>query len=104
MNTDSIHWPAILQHPGADELEYLADQQTLTAWQGRSTVTLIDSLGASYALTPKLALSRQGNLSLQEILTLVRAHAAQQGICCTPKIGAANIADAIKLLASLGED
>lgn len=104
MTTSSIHWPAIIQHPGADELEYLAEPESLAAWQGRSTVRLIDSAGASYALQPAHTLTRQADSTLQEILGLVRAHAAQQGICCTPKIAAANIADAIKLMASLADD
>lgn len=104
MTTSTIHWPAIIQYRGADELEYLADAEALAAWQGRSAVRLIDSTGASYALQPDHSFNRQADSTLQEILSLVRAHAAQQGICCTTKIAATNIANAIKLMASLADD
>ncbi|MCB5191530.1 DUF4144 domain-containing protein [Methylobacillus arboreus] len=97
-----IHWPALIQYPGDDELEYLHDQTAWDAWKpGLSSAKLIDSNGVLYQLAPAKALTEQGKVSLAEVLNLIRAHAAQEGVCCTPKIGAVSISSAIRLLENL---
>ncbi|MCB5186823.1 DUF4144 domain-containing protein [Methylobacillus caricis] len=103
MSDHAIHWPAIIHHAGDDELEYIADQQGWNFWHpshGKSR--LIDTAGRIYTITSHRKLQAEGtSLSLDEILALVRAHAMLEGICCTTKIGAANIHAAITLVASL---
>ena len=109
-----IHWPAIIQYAGQAELAYVPDQAAWEnnaylhphAWQ--ATDRLIDSQGAIHAFIPagKIAeLQSTGNaMSRDELLHLVRTHAAQAGLCCIAKLSAPTIAEAIKLVGSLHED
>ncbi|MCB5184955.1 DUF4144 domain-containing protein [Methylobacillus gramineus] len=103
MHDDTIHWPAIIQHAGDDELDYIADQQSWNAWPpSQGDARFIDSAGRVYVITgPRQLKLKNTRLSLNEILTLVRAHAMLEGLCCTTKIGAANIQDAISLIPSM---
>jgi hypothetical protein len=42
-------------------------------------------------------------MELQEILGLIKAHAAQKGSCCVAKLYAPTIVDAFKMVESLDE-
>ena len=104
-----IHWPAIIQYAGQAELAYVPD---LAAWQKethgqgvlRAGDRLADSLGAVYeADGGGLPQPTGQTLTLDVVLELVRAHAATQGLCCTAKLAAPSIADAIRLIATLHE-
>ena len=106
-----IHWPAIIQYASHAELGYVPDQRAWEsdphlqrhAWQPADR--LIDSRGNMHAL-------RQGTLpqptshsvALDELLHIIRAHAAQAGLCCTAKLSAPSIAEAVHLVGTLHED
>jgi hypothetical protein len=44
------------------------------------------------------------SLALDAVLALVRTHAAAQGLCCTAKLSAPSVAQAVRLVATLHED
>ena len=105
----SIRWPAILQYTGSAELslilsaaEWAADAQ-LHGTHYHPDDRLIDVAGCSYSLQQRdsegIAPAADGRtLTLQEILTLIRHHAAQDGACCVAKLSAESIAEAFRLL------
>lgn len=109
-----IYWPAIIQYAGQAELAYMPDR---AAWDGnlhllthawQAADRLVDSYGAIHALM------KAGNITelqptgktmkLDELLYLVRAHAAQAGLCCIAKLSAPSIAEAVRLVGTLHED
>jgi len=111
----SIHWPAIIKHGDDPELTFIGDQ---TAWESDAEAhgfdyddsdSLIDSYGAVFTLT-----ARNGDrtvpeaigklMALEEILGLVKAHAAQAGSCCVAKIYAPTITDAFEIVRSCDLD
>ena len=105
-----IHWPAIIQYAGQAELAYVPDA---AAWQaeahGRNGAwhaddRLVDSRGEVYGMHGGLPQPTGQTLMLDAVLDLVRAHAAAQGLCCTAKLAAPSIADAIRLVATLHEE
>lgn len=97
-----LSWPALIHYPGDAELEYIADDSAWQTWEASpGAARLIDSHGIAYAITPDRRLTLLNHMTLEEILILIRAHAAQEGICCTSKIGAISIPAAINLLSSL---
>jgi len=102
------HWPAIICFHGDAELAYVPDQ---TAWDQNPHLhgqnfhpkdSLIDAQGNCFALNgsaDKVHLQPTGtSLGLDEVLQLVRRHAAQDGACCVAKLSAASIAEAIALV------
>lgn len=104
-----IHWPAILCFHGDADLVYVPDQ---AAWETDPHLQgqpyhpedrLIDSSGNSFVLErngAKLILQPASiTISLDEVLELVRRHAAQDGACCVAKLSAASIAEAIAMVA-----
>ena len=103
MHGDTINWPAIIHHAGDDELDYIADRHSWNTWPpSHGNARLIDAAGHAYAISSHRQLEPDNTvLSLHEILALVRTHAMLEGVCCTTKIGAANIHDAISLVASM---
>ena len=102
--------PACVRFHGDDELHFIGTQDT---WQQDVQLSrgkihpddrLIDADGHLYKLerdTDGHLRCRRvpGSLSLQEVLQLVRRHAAQDGACCVAKLSAASIAEAIAMLA-----
>ncbi|MBU3736278.1 MAG: hypothetical protein FGM62_04800 [Methylobacterium sp.] len=102
--------PACVRFHGDDELHFIGTQD---AWQQDVQLSrgqihpddrLIDADGHLYTLERDaeghLGCRRApGRLSLQEVLQLVRRHAAQDGACCVAKLSAASIAEAISMLA-----
>lgn len=109
-----VNWPAIIKHADDAELIYVRDQ---SEWDGDAELhdfayddadTLIDSSGSIYSLTsiqnnqvkPEL---RGESIALQDLLGMVKAHAAQQGSCCVAKLYAPTITEAFKIVASLNE-
>ena len=106
-----IHWPAIIQYAGQAELGYVPDQRTwesdshlqMHAWQ--PTDRLIDSRGVVHALWQgMLPQPTAHSVALDELLHIIRAHAAQAGLCCTAKLSAPSIAEAVRLVGTLHED
>ena len=106
-----IHWPAIIQYAGQAELGYVPDHRgwesdphlQMHAWQ--PTDRLIDSRGIVHALRQEILPEKTTHsIALDELLHIVRAHAAQAGLCCTAKLSAPSIAEAVRLVGTLHED
>ena len=109
-----VNWPAIIKHSDDPELIYVRDQ---TEWENDIDLHyfeydapdfLLDSDGKIYTLKDKdgcyIKPQPNGDIkSLQEILGLVKAHAAQQGSCCVAKLYAPSILEAFKIVASLND-
>lgn len=105
MTTSTIHWPALIQHLGDAELALLNDAEAFATWPVPTTSTrLIDATGQILIPSPDKHLTVHGQATLSEILTLIRQHALLEGVCCTSKLGAASIAEAFAILASLIKD
>ena len=101
--------PAFIQFHGDDELCFIASQDRLdeSSHFGQTPFhpadRLVDAEGHLFSLhrdaEGHLRCARlQGQQSLEEVLQLVRRHAAQDGACCVAKLSAASIAEAIALI------
>jgi len=109
-----VIWPALIKHSDDPELIYVSDQ---TEWESDVDLNrheydgadyLLDASGKTYTLEGKdnSSINPEPNgdsMSLQEILGLVKAHAAQQGSCCVAKLYAPSIVEALKIVESLKE-
>jgi len=107
-----ISWPAIMVLGDDPELVYVHNQAD---WGNRTDLhvansieadLLIDSLGKVFELTSrdehKVVLRPTGQIkSLEEILGLVKAHAASSGACCVAKLYAPSIEEAYKIARSV---
>ena len=107
-----MNWPGIIKHSDDADLVYVSNQSEwdsdteLHEFEYDEDDCLIDSSGNVYVLTvrtnrkvePK-AVGKK--MSLNEILGLVKAHAAQKGSCCVSKLYAPTIGDAYKIVESL---
>jgi len=107
-----LNWPGIIKHSDDAELVYVCDQ---AEWDNDADLqhseydesdVLIDSSGQVFGLSRREngfvePEPRQDTMSLQEILGLIKAHAACKGSCCVAKIYAPTIADAFRIVASL---
>lgn len=109
-----VNWPGIIKHSGDAELIYVSGQAEwdsdadLHASEYDESDYLVDASGKLFSLT-----ARENNhveprpsgesIALQEILGLIKAHAAQKGSCCVAKLYAPTIADAFKIIESLDE-
>ena len=111
MNSIPISWPAIIHYHGDDELDFLPDQIAWDEHQRHGLIgyqpgdRLVDSKGRAYFLTGlrqrETALSSNTCLSLEEVLCLVRAHAAQSKICCVAKIQASSVKEVIEMVGGM---
>ena len=110
-----ICWPAIIKFPDDPELSYVSDQSQwdsdvdLHAARYDEADCLIDAKGDVYRLTTAItgcvSPQRDGTvMSLEDILGLIKAHAAQNGSCCVAKLYAPTIQDAFRMLAALNEE
>lgn len=99
-----IEWPAILKSSNDDELLFVAtpaDLQELQQGAGlQAGDMLVDSGGMSFALNSDGVASEQPQqqMTLEEVLALVRRHASVCGHCCVSKMGAPGIAQAVALV------
>lgn len=107
-------WPAIIKYPGDAELLYVNSQVEwnsdagLHSFNYDETDYLIDSAGNTFALTQRVGNmvqpeSLNKNMPLDEILGLIKAHAAQTGACCIAKLYAPSISEAFKMVKSLSD-
>jgi len=108
-----VYWPAIIKHAGDAELDYIEDGFAWEADSGLSTFNydesdcLIDVTGAVYTLVRRDIRDRvvpeaSGEIkSLEQVLGLVKAHAAQADSCCVAKLFAPTIADALAMVKAL---
>jgi hypothetical protein len=111
LNTLHVHWPAIIHYHGQAELAFIFDQvawesaQYLQALRYHASDVLIDVEGALYQLVnaevgnPGLQ-SLNKKASLQQVIEMIRGHAAEVGACCVAKFSAVSIEEAIASLAS----
>lgn len=109
-----LNWPAIVKHSGDSELVYIRDQ---SQWDNDEDIhrfvydesdVLIDVSGEVYGLTSRQGKqihpeSRGESMSLQAILGLIKAHAADTGACCVAKLYAPTLRDAFNMLDSLNK-
>lgn len=109
-----VNWPGIIKHADEDELTYVSDQ---SGWDDDADLHhfaydesdyLVDSSGMIYGLTTRFdnhvkPEPRDESMTLQDILGLIKAHAAQKGSCCVAKLYAPTIDDAFKIVESLNE-
>ncbi len=105
---NTVQWPAILKLHGADELIHI---QTHGAWISGLHLQVTHLTGDDYLIDSSgqrfdLPQTRNGNfnangdrLSLQQVIQLVRMHAAQDGACCVSKLHANSIEEAIGMIA-----
>ena len=114
MSNKLINWPVIIKHSDDAELTYISDQ---TEWHNDADLHffefdesdyLIDSSGNMFNLTKRenkyVTPEPNGkSMPLDEILGLIKAHAAQQGSCCVAKLYAPTINEAFKIVESLDE-
>ena len=114
MDNQLLSWPGIIKHSGDTELTYVSDQAEwdsdadLHDFEFDEADCLIDSNGKLFNLIKRednhVKPEVSGNsVTLDEILALVKAHAAQKGSCCVAKLYAPTIDDAFKIVASLEE-
>jgi hypothetical protein len=111
---DLIDWPAIIKYADDAELQFISDE---TVWRNDPDLhdygyaesdCLVDVSGTLYSLSYKVngCINPQPagrSMGLQEILGLVKAHAAQKGSCCVARLYAPTIADAFAIVASLDD-
>lgn len=108
-------WPIIIKHLGEDELTYIHDQAewkdtiTSSTFDLDETDLLIDSSGKTFSIIHKE--NNDTDLqpgeeikNLQDILGLVKAHAAQAGSCCVAKLSAPSIEYAFNIVKSINND
>ena len=112
MKNPLLNWPVIIKHSDDAELTYISDQ---SEWDNDPDLHhfdfdisdyLIDSKGRLFNLTKRedehIKPEASGrSMSLDEILGLIKAHAAQKGSCCVAKIYAPGIDEAFRIVASL---
>jgi hypothetical protein len=108
-----INWPAFLKYDNDDELLYLPDQSSWQqesaqiAFDPQSSDRLVDVTGQVFALRLKdnsVELQSLGeNMSLEDVLGLIKAHEAQKGSCCVAKLYAPTLTDAFRMLAAIGD-
>ncbi|MFA6179709.1 MAG: DUF4144 family protein [Candidatus Methylopumilus sp.] len=110
-----IHWPAIIQLTGEAELTYIENQSLwdrdmhLQAINYEASDRLIDSYGVAYALSRKadgkvIPERSETIVALDTVIQLIRAHAAQIGLCCIAKISAGSFQEAISLVSSMDDN
>jgi hypothetical protein len=111
MSSHPIHWPAVIQYRGDDELRFIASRshwaEYCRAPDLHSNDRLIDALGAVYQLDLAAGslglLQTDDRVSLNEVLDLVRAHAAVHNQCCVAKLGARSISEVIHLVEHISD-
>lgn len=107
-----ITFPAIIKHADDDELVYVSDQASwdndadLHFFDYHETDYLVDVTGNVFTLMTRenqlvIPQLTGKTLALEEVLGLVKAHAAQKGSCCVAKMYAPSIIEAFKIVASM---
>lgn len=104
-----INWPAVIKLVGEAELVFVESQQAWDADPHLSNAhyqpndVLIDSCGNEYLVNSNgedVVIPQESGKTwtLNDVIQLVRMHAAQDGACCASKLNAASIGDAISLV------
>ncbi|QFU21363.1 DUF4144 domain-containing protein [Shewanella eurypsychrophilus] len=101
-----IIWPAILIQEGQTELLYLeSSNDWLEQAQGHidASCRLLDSCGSTYLLNQQNWGLSTLNISMTELIELVRLHASTLGHCCTAKMGADTLEQVFNIMKHLEE-
>ncbi len=109
-----INWPAVINYDGDDELIYVHSEEEWSReaetllYNHKEGDRLIDSNGNIFYLGQAQDYIRKpqasGNhIALQDFIKLVRIHASNTHRCCIEKINFRNIAEGIRLIASMNE-
>jgi len=105
---DRINWPAVIRHGEDPELTYIPDQAAWLEFSSHENAgeddAVIDSTGHQYRIMnggSDCRLQTPETIMLNELLGLVKAHAAARGSCCVAKLYAPTIQEAMKIVASL---
>ena len=107
-----VNWPGIIKHSDDAELTYVNDQKEwdsdvdLHHFEYDDSDYLIDSSGKTFSLTTRknkhvIPVPRGESITLEDILGLIKAHAAQKGSCCVAKLYAPTINEAFNIVKSL---
>ena len=110
-NKSQVIWPAIIHYHGQGELTFIANQASwengeyLQAIHYHASDALIDAEGSLYQIlniaSGEVSLQRLNKkASLQEVIGMIRAHAAELGACCVAKFSATSIHEAINSIAN----
>lgn len=102
-----LDWPAIVKCGDEDELLFVANRAEWVALQQSSVLqtgdVVIDSSGLGFAIDAKLRLPERVSKAFthEQVIELVRQHAAVCGHCCVSKLGAQGIAEAVALVGNI---
>lgn len=101
--SQTIAWPAVIQYRGDPELELIENaedwQQFHDSVSGLDPADrLIDSSGQAFRIDSKGEAKWQDQLSLEDVLGVVKAHMADSGACCVAKTYAPSIHEAIEMV------
>ena len=109
-----INWPAFIKYAEDDELAYIAGEEqwlqdtALHDFDYTPDDCLIDSDGQVFSLQffseGKVMPQATGDVkSLEFVLGLIKAHAAEKGSCCVAKLYAPSYAEALVILQSFAD-
>ena len=109
-----INWPAVIVYDGDDELVYVGSEKEWIRdaeshlYNHNNGDRLIDSNGDIFSLDHVKGDIRNppatgDRIALDDFIRLVRIHASSSHRCCIEKINFRNIADGIRLTASMNE-
>jgi len=110
-----ISWPGVLNHADDPELDYFEDLEAFNKSVKHNIASFdekdcfIDSRGEVYDLRYSapgaVELQDTGERrTLEQVLGLVKAHAAQAEHCCVAKLWAPTIRDAITIVRAVSEE
>jgi hypothetical protein len=110
-----INWPVVIKYDGDDELIYIDSNEDWIRdaesylYNHKGDDYLIDSRGHIYTLgtineSISLPESTGRQITLDDFIKLVRVHASNSHRCCIEKIYFRNIAEGIRLLASMNDN
>ena len=110
-----IYWPAVIKYDGDDELVYIGSNEDWIRdaesrlYNHKGDDYLIDSRGNIYTLdtinqSVSLPESTGSQIALEDFIKLVRIHSSNSHRCCIGKIYFRNIAEGIRLLASMNDN
>jgi len=109
-----IWWPVLIKYSDYEELGYVTDASGWEtevgaggAYLGTADI-LIDSRGAAFSIVNQgeginALMPTQSAVSMDELLTWVRAHASLQGHCCVSKLYASSVGEVFSILKSLDD-
>lgn len=107
-----ISWPAVFKYADDPELDYYEDLEALEKEMLQTHLTnlaggyLLDSNGEVYTVSaihngkPEL-LGTGRSKTLEQVLGLVKAHAAHADHCCVAKLWAPTIPEALQIIHSI---